>query len=113
MSELDKPHDRKSWLTWAIEFLRRGLWLDEEFTVHGPHDPSGSMWGSAPARIDAQEDGLDCSFRAFANHSKYRPIRPRIWNTDAKDERFHPLKQSELSPNPQKCLLVPGRTWEK
>src|SRR5260370_30610860 len=96
MAELDKRTDHESWLTWAIEFMRRGLWLDQEITVHGPHDSTNVMWGKASACIDGQ--GCDCCFHAYANHSKYRPFRIRIWDEDDKDERFPVLKKSELMP---------------
>ncbi len=36
MADLEKHHDREDWLTWTIEFMRRGLWLDDCITVHGP-----------------------------------------------------------------------------
>ncbi len=77
MAELDKHLDRESWLTWAIEFMRRGLWLDQEITVHGPHDSTRVMWGSAAARIDGQECG--CRFRAYANRNKLSAFpRPHL-----------------------------------
>jgi hypothetical protein len=113
MADLDKHSDRESWLTWAIEFIRRGLWLDQEITVHGPHDSTNVMWGKASARIDGQVWGPDCSFRAYANGSKYRPFRIRIWNGDDKDEQFLVLKASELTPKARKWLQVARRTLRK
>jgi hypothetical protein len=110
MAELDKRRDRESWLTWAIEFMRRGLWLDQEITVHGPHDSSNRMWGDAGARLDGQEWGPNCSFRALANHSKYRPVRICIWNQDDKEQHFPVLKASELTPKARKWLGVARRT---
>lgn len=113
MAQLDKRDDRESWLTWALEFMRRGLWLDEEITVHGPHDSTNSMWGNATARVDGQEWGPDCSFLAVAKRSKYRPARMRIWNTDDKEERFPLLKVSEITPKAQKWLRAARRTLRK
>ncbi len=110
MAELDKRTDHESWLTWAIEFMRRGLWLDQEIAVHGPHDSTNRMWGSASARIDGQEWGPECSFRAFAKRSKYRPVRIWIWNADDKHERFPVLKVSDLTPKAQKWLRAARRT---
>ncbi len=106
MAELHKQHDRADWLTWAIEFMRRGLWLDEEITVHGPHDSTNRMWGDATARIDGKEWGPDCSFQAVAN-------RIYIWNADDKDERFPVLKASELTPKAQRWLRIARRMLRK
>jgi len=49
MAELWKQVDREDWLTWAIEFMRRGLRADDCITLHGPHDQCGLMWGRAGA----------------------------------------------------------------
>ena len=55
MATLDKHTDRRDWLKWAIEFMRRGLWLDDEITVHGTHAPPANyIWGEATARIDGE-----------------------------------------------------------
>ena len=110
MADLEKRHDRESWLTWAIEFMRRGLWLGQEITVHGPHDSTNAMWGDACARIDGEDGGPNCVFRAFANNSKYRPVRVCIWNAEDKDQLFPVLKASELTPKARKWLRVARRT---
>jgi hypothetical protein len=113
MAELNRIRDRKDWLTWAIEFVRRGLWLGEEITVHGPHDSSLSMWGEASARLGLTREEIDCSFVAIANGSKFRPGRVRIVNTEDKDERFPVLKESELTPKAQKWLHAARRTLHR
>lgn len=113
MAYLDRRHDRADWLTWAVEFMRRGLWLDEQITVHGPHDVSGAMWGEATARVDGERWWPDCAFRAFAKRSKYRPTRIHIWNQDDKEQRFPLLKASELTPKAQRWLRVARRTLKK
>ncbi len=113
MADLEKHGDRESWLTWAIEFMRRGLWLDQVITVHGPHDSTNRMWGNATARIDGQEWGPECSFLAIAKRSKYRPMRIRIWDADDKEERFPLLKVSVLTPKAQRWLRVARRTLKK
>lgn len=113
MADLNKHEDKKDWLTWAIEFMRRGLWLDEEITVHGPHDSSNAMWGSAFARKDGHEWWPECSFRADAKHGMYRPIGIRIWITDEESCTFPLLKTSELTPKAQKWLRTSRRTLKK
>jgi hypothetical protein len=47
MADLDKHLNREDWLRWAIEFMRRGLWLDQEITVHGPHDPTNIVFANS------------------------------------------------------------------
>src|SRR5208283_1866612 len=47
MAILDKERDRDSWLPWAIEFMRRGLWLGQEIEVHGPHHEGRDLPGFA------------------------------------------------------------------
>src|SRR5690349_4377453 len=47
----DDEETKESWLMWALEFGRRGLWPDmdnPEIEIHGPHPrPSNCYWGSA------------------------------------------------------------------
>ena len=120
MAELYK-HDedeRESWLTWAIEFMRRGLWPDEEITVHGPHDSSHAMWGSAEAELDCNRNcRINCCFSGFATarfrYSKYRPQRIRIWNESDENEHFPILRTSELTPRARKWLSAAERTLKK
>ena len=109
MADLHKRDDRIDWLTWAIEFMRRGLWLDEQITVHGPNDESRIMWGTATARIDGDEWGPECDFRALAGRSKYRPTRIVIWNAEDKDTRYTLMKLSDLTPQAQRWLRVARR----
>ena len=50
MAELERHQDRESWVSWAIEFVRRGLWPADVITVHGPHaSPADRFWGEAEA----------------------------------------------------------------
>ena len=52
MAELEKHGNRKDWLRWAIEFLRRGIWIGEVITVHGPHPSAPYMWGEVDGWVD-------------------------------------------------------------
>jgi hypothetical protein len=51
LEKYDREGTRREWVRWAIEFMRRGLWLGDVITVHGPHGPEG-MWGEADATED-------------------------------------------------------------
>ena len=54
MAELERHQDRESWVSWAIEFVRRGLWPADVITVHGPHASSADhFWGEAEAWDDS------------------------------------------------------------
>lgn len=108
MADLDKARDRESWLTWAIEFMRRGLWLGPEITVHGPHEPPRNyMWGEAEASIDGAKDSLGpVVFRTTCQAHKYHPAHVRIWTADDRDEHFPVLNASELTPRAKRWLRV-------
>jgi hypothetical protein len=112
MANLHKRDDREDWLTWAIEFMRRGLWLDRYITVHGPHDASGAMWGDATAQVDGQEYWPECRFSAVAKRSKYRPAWIRIWADEA-DMRFQVRKTSELTPKALRWMRAAESTLRK
>src|SRR2546428_3366177 len=46
--ELERHQDRESWVSWAIEFVRRGLWPADVITVHRPLASSADrFWGEA------------------------------------------------------------------
>jgi hypothetical protein len=114
MATLDKRTDRRSWLKWGIEFMRHGLWLDEEITVHGPHEPPADhMWGEATARIDGERDlrGVLCGFKTTRQvRSKYDVRHVRIFDAEDKEEAFPVLKISQLSPKARKWLKTARRT---
>src|SRR5262249_24532310 len=111
MADLHKRVDREDWLTWAIEFMRRGLWLDEEITVHGPHDASCVMWGDALAFTDGDQYGVECSFRASGKRNKYRPTRIRI--CDEEHQPFTVRRVSDLTPKAQRWLRAAKSTKRK
>ncbi len=116
MATLLKHVNRKEWRAWAIEFMRRGLWLGDEIDVHGPHDSSGKMWGDAYARIDGaqqSEPEPECSFRAVADPNKYLPARVQIRNKDDNQQVFQLLKTSDLTRQARRWLPVARRTLKK
>lgn len=55
MAVLHKREDRKSWIDWAIEFMRHGLWLDETIMVQGPQSGADYLWGEANASTDEDD----------------------------------------------------------
>jgi len=116
MANLHKWQDREDWLRWAIEFMRRGLWLADEITVHGPHDGSSRMWGDAEGWIDGDDHCAEYKFQAIASRNKYgrpnkyRPKQIRVWDADDKQTKFTVLKISELSPKAQRWFRVARRT---
>ena len=59
MAVLFEDKDRESWLTWAIELMRRGLSPTGGIEVHGPHDgPANCMWGDAECEDINGEDWI-------------------------------------------------------
>jgi len=111
MAELGKHENRESWILWAIEFMRRGLWLGPEITVHGPHEPPDNfMWGEAEASIDGEVDSLGlCVFRTSQQARKYHPSHVEIRDSDSPEIIFPLKKESELTPNARRWLKVARR----
>ncbi len=90
--------------------MRRGLWLNEIITVHGPHGPEG-MWGEAEATEDGSSSFCQCKFVTGGARNIYDIRRVRINSTDGSDSvRFPLLKKSELSPKAQRWLKAATRT---
>jgi len=113
MADLYKhdEQDRESWIRWAIEFMRRGIWPDDTITVHGPHDAINGMWGEAEGSFDPLNES--CGVRTFhfqtaRNVRKYHPRGVRIMDED--DNQYPILKISELSPNARRWLRAARRT---
>jgi hypothetical protein len=108
--------DRESWLRLAIEFMRRGLWLSEAVTVHGPHEASNRMWGDFEGWVDgpgprfADDNAVACDFNATADGSKYRPFRIVAWNQDDKSVNYPVLPASQLSPKARRWMKAARRT---
>jgi hypothetical protein len=118
MADLHKYDDRESWTDWAIEFMRRGLWLDDNITVHGPHNaPADRMWGEAEASLD----GIRCGYELYfctASKSRgihdFRGLRIVERNVPARDRtRFPVMKVSELTPKARRWLKAARRLQKK
>ena len=122
MANILKQSDRESWIGWAIEYMRRGLWLDECITVHGPHDaPADRFWGDAEATKDANGDYIETHFysdRKIRNIYDVRNIRIFDGSNDSyipvEDRITFPiLKLSELTPKARRWLKAAQRLKKK
>lgn len=110
------PEDSESWVRWAIAFMQRGLFLDDEVNVHGPHDASGTMWGDAWAKLDSTGEQAPFVFFAKARR-KYDPGDIRIFMCEVGDvvdesEAFPLVEPSQLTPKAQRSLLALERAAE-
>ena len=109
MAILEKRADREDWVRWAIAFMVRGLWLDPEITVHGPHERGERMWGDAWATVDATAANVECRFFAKARRNEHDPFRIHI--TACEDGEAFPLvKTSALTLKARRYLRALKRT---
>ena len=65
--------------------MRRGLWLDDYITVHGPHSsPADCMWGEAEAIEDSTQEGGECVFETVRKIHGIHDVRGvRIQHKDS------------------------------
>jgi len=101
-----------------VTFMERGLWLDVEIEVHGPHDASGQMWGNAWARVNGTGDKVSCVFFAKARRNKYDPVNIRIYEGEEnrpveETDRFTLRRASRLTPQALHWLHGARRAAEK
>ena len=121
MAILNKHIERESWIQWAREFVRRGLWPSEFITVHGPHAyPGDYMWGEALCRRDSDPDHdnlIEVDFASRRPCQKWYVVRNVLmWCTDVEwyepNETFPVLKPSQLSKNAQWWLKTAKRVLD-
>jgi hypothetical protein len=111
MAELDKHGEREDWLRWAIEFMRRGLWLDSTIIVHGPHSPYSFVWSEADAQLDGENHFVGVKFRTSSNiRNKYDVRVVRIWENDRDRQTFAIMKKSALTPKARHWLETATKT---
>ena len=92
MAELHKRDDRRDWIRWAVEFMRRGLWLDESITVHGPHAPYDYMWGEADATVDDDGPSVEVTFATGRKIRGLRDLRGlRIVSNECGEKTTYPV----------------------
>jgi len=82
VAELERHQDRDSWVSWAIEFVRRGLWPADVITVHGPHaSPADRCWGEAEAWDESGTWSYTVAFQTPARHGWDRR-GVRLWDAE-------------------------------
>jgi hypothetical protein len=119
MAFLDKHGNREDWLKWAIEFMRRGLWVGEAVEVHGPHGPNADlMWGEAEASEEGgDESTFEVSFttvRGITGIHDVRGVRIQVKEPFAGiPERFPLRPEATLSRNARRWLKVARRVQAK
>jgi len=83
-------------MKWAIEFLRRGLWVSDCITVHGLHAPPADfMWGTAGAIVDGDEScAVDSTFTTSRRvRNKYDVRWVQIKNSDSSENFLSRFKE--------------------
>jgi hypothetical protein len=118
MAIILKRDDREDWLRWAIAFMHRGLWLEAQFEVHGPHDRTGHMWGDGFATWDDTGEPISCVFFAKARRSKYDPVNIRVYIAEVgepvtRSDLARVVKISQLSSKAQRWLRGAEHTQRK
>jgi len=110
MAYLDKRgDDRKDWLRWAIELLRRGILAGETITVHGPHGPDAPfMWGETEGEIDGSGFGRTLRFRTVSGIRGIYDVRG-VTVRDEEGEKYPVLPVSELTPKARRWLAKARR----
>jgi hypothetical protein len=111
MATISKREHREEWLNWAIEFMRRGLWLVDTITVTGPHHPEGHRLGEATVSTDGRDDYLDVTFITVRNSDGMHDVRGmHVVGKSFNDQVTFPLlMQSELSPKALRWLKAAER----
>ena len=97
MAELERHQDRESWVSWAIEFVRRGLWPADVITVHGPHASSADrFWGEAEAWDESGTWSYTVAFETPARHGWDRR-GVRLWDAEHPGTHFPVVRGSAMS----------------
>ena len=113
MAIINKHEDRESWIRWAIEFLRRGLWVDDSIELHGPHQsPADCMWGKADAQWDGSEECYEVSFQTakeIKNRYDLRGVRiEQLDSSHGERVQFPLMPMKSLTPKAKRWLRVAG-----
>lgn len=113
MADLCKsdPATEQEWNRWAIEFLRRGLWLGEYITVHGPHSPADYMWGEAEVSRDGNGWGVEAKFTTGRGSRGFYDLRGlRIFEGQGRERTTYPiLSHTRLTPKARQWIKAARR----
>ncbi len=109
VAELERHQDRASWVSWAIEFVRRGLWPADVITVHGPHASSADhFWGEAEASDESGTWSYTVAFQTPARHGGDRR-GVRLWDAEHPGTHFPVVRGSAMSHAQRRWLRVARR----
>ncbi len=81
---------------WALHLGRRGLKLDGELRLHGPHSPANYVWGEAEC-TSVYGLTIDADFTTDGG-------RLRVWGKGHDRERFPVMRGSEMPPGFRRWL---------
>ena len=109
MAELERHQDRDSWVSWAIEFVRRGLWPADVITVHGPPASSADhFWGDAEAWDESGTWSYTVAFQTPARHGWDRR-GVRLWDAEHPGTHFPVVRRSAMSHAQRRWLRIARR----
>ncbi len=109
VAELERHQDRGSWVSWAIEFVRRGLWPADVITVHGPHASSADrFWGEAEAWDESGTWFYTVAFQTPARHGGDRR-GVRLWDAERPGTHFPVVRGSAMSHAQRRWLRIARR----
>ncbi len=109
MAELERHQDRESWVSWAIEFVRRGLWPADVITVHGPHASAADrFWGEAEAWDESGTWSYTVAFQTPARHGWDRR-GVRLWDAEHPGTHFPVVRGSAMSHAQRRWLRIARR----
>ena len=109
MAELERHQDRESWVSWAIEFVRRGLWPADVITVHGPHaSPADRFWGEAEAWDESGTWSYTVAFQTPVRHGGDRR-GVRLWDAERPGTHFPVVRGSAMSHAQRRWLRIARR----
>ena len=109
VAELERHQDRGSWVSWAIEFVRRGFWPADVITVHRPPASSADrFWGEAEAWDESGTWFYTVAFQTPARHGEDRR-GVRLWDAEHPGTHFPVVRGSAMSHSQRRWLRIARR----
>src|SRR6266704_209624 len=96
VAELERHQDRGSWVSWAIEFVRRGFW------------PADRFWGEAEAWDESGTWFYTVAFQTPARHGEDRR-GVRLWDAEHPGTHFPVVRGSAMSHAQRRWLRIARR----